>query len=85
MIPSGHCSYEGLKKSDLEVALDDFIAQHSSRLSNRSDLADYFKSRSKALGSPIKKERESVKDDIDKSLKVVKRRVAKAVEDVTSE
>ena len=74
-------SYKDLKKSDLEGALDEFIAEHSSRLANRSDLAGYFNSRSKALGSPVKKERES-KDDSDKPLKVAKRRITKAVEDI---
>ncbi|KAG5953353.1 hypothetical protein E4U53_005897 [Claviceps sorghi] len=78
-------SYESLKKSDLEVALDDFIAENSSRLADRPDLASYFNSRSKALGSPVKKERESVKDDAERPLKVAKRRVAKAIEDMVSE
>jgi hypothetical protein len=73
-------SYESLKKSDLEAALDEFIAEHSSRFANRSDLAGYFNSRSKALGSPVKKD--SVKDEVEKSLKVAKRKVSKAVEDI---
>jgi hypothetical protein len=76
-------SYESLKKSDLETALDDFIAQHSSRLSSRSDLAGYFKSSSKASASPVKKE--SIKDDVEKSLKVVKRRATKTAEELASE
>ncbi|KAK8925447.1 hypothetical protein VCV18_005876 [Metarhizium anisopliae] len=78
-------SYEGLKKSELEAALDEFIAENSSRLANRSDLAPYFTSRSKALGSPVKREKDSSKDESDKPLKVTKRRVTKALEELTSE
>lgn len=70
-------SYESLKKSDLETALDDFIAQHSDRLAKRSDLSSYFASRAKALGSPVKKE-----SDVEKTLKVAKRRVTKVAEEI---
>lgn len=82
MIANISISYESLKKSDLETALDEFIAQHASRLSSRSDLAGYFTSRAKALGSPVKKEKETVKEEVEKSLKVAKRRVTKAAEEV---
>ncbi|KAM0740313.1 hypothetical protein ACQRIT_005497 [Beauveria bassiana] len=78
-------SYKDLKKSDLEAALDDFISQHASRFSANPDLTGYFTSRSKALTSPIKKEKDSVKDDVEKSLKVVKRRVTKAADEIAAE
>ena len=78
-------SYKDLKKSDLEAALDDFIAQHSSRFSSNSDLAGYFASRSRTLTSPIKKEKETVKEEAEKGLKVVKRRVTKAAEEIAAE
>ncbi|EFY86220.1 hypothetical protein J3459_003829 [Metarhizium acridum] len=78
-------NYESLKKSELEVALDEFIAENSSRLANRSDLAPYFTSRSKALGSPVKKEKDSSKDESEKPLKIAKRRATKALEELTSE
>ena len=55
-----------------------------SRFANRSDLAGYFNSRSKAQGSPIKKERDS-KDDSEKPLKVAKRRATKALDELVSE
>lgn len=74
-------NYESLKKSDLEAALDEFIAEHSARLQNRSDLTGYFNSRSKALGSPVKKE--SVKEEAEKALKVTKRKASKATDDAT--
>ncbi|KAL3952941.1 hypothetical protein ACCO45_012884 [Purpureocillium lilacinum] len=78
-------NYESLKKSDLESALDEFIAEHTTRFSNRPDLQGYFNSRSKALGSPVKKERESLKDEAEKALKVAKRRVTKVAEELTSD
>ncbi|KHN96376.1 uncharacterized protein MAM_05665 [Metarhizium album ARSEF 1941] len=78
-------NYESLKKSELEVALDEFIAEHSSRLANRSDLTPYFNSRSKALGSPVKKEKDSSKDESEKPLRVAKRRANKALEELASE
>ncbi|KYK60678.1 hypothetical protein DCS_01816 [Drechmeria coniospora] len=76
--------YDGLKKMELESALDSFIAENASRLSVRSDLQGYFNSRSKALGSPVKRARESLKEEGDKALKVVKRRVTKTAEELTS-
>ncbi|RDA95784.1 hypothetical protein CP533_5173 [Ophiocordyceps camponoti-saundersi (nom. inval.)] len=54
----GMTEYDRLKKSELEVALDDFIPRHASSLASRSDLAGYFASRTKALASsPVKRER----------------------------
>ncbi|KAG6017901.1 hypothetical protein E4U43_008394 [Claviceps pusilla] len=81
----GLTNYESLKKTELEVALDEYIAENSSRFTSRPDLTSYFNSRSKALGSPVKKERESIKDDVEKPIKVAKRRVTKAIEDLASE
>jgi hypothetical protein len=72
-----------LKKVELEAALDDFLAENTERLSGRSELQGYYNSRSKALGSPVK--RETVKDEADKALKVVKKRASKATEDIAAE
>ncbi|RFU79159.1 cupin -type [Trichoderma arundinaceum] len=78
-------NYDGLKKTDLESALDDFIAGNSNRFSSRSDLSGYFNSRSKALGSPVKREsREPVKEELKEGLKSAKRRVTKAAEELIS-
>ncbi|KAG6039829.1 hypothetical protein E4U41_002032 [Claviceps citrina] len=78
-------NYENLKKGELEVALDEHITEHSSRFADHPDLTSYFNSRSKALGSPVKREREAIKDDVAKPLKVAKRRVTRAVEELASE
>ncbi|ATY62536.1 hypothetical protein A9K55_008312 [Cordyceps militaris] len=77
--------YKDYKKSDLEVALDDFISQHASRFSSNSDLTGYFTSRSKALGSPIKKEKDAIKEEVEKGFKVAKRRVTKAADEIAAE
>ena len=61
------------------------MAENSSKFSSRSDLTGYFNARSKALGSPVKKEVTAVKDEADKALKVVKRKASKAADDMTPE
>lgn len=72
-----------MKKVELEAALDDYLAEHTERLAGRSELQGYYNSRSKALGSPVK--RETVKDEADKALKVVKKRASKATEEIAAE
>ncbi|EHK41286.1 uncharacterized protein TrAtP1_004729 [Trichoderma atroviride] len=76
-------NYDGLKKSELETALDEFIAGNSSRFNSRSDLSGYFNSRSKAMGSPVKREsKEPIKEELEKGIKTIKRRATKAAEDL---
>lgn len=76
-------NYESYKKSELEAALDEYLAENSTKFSSRTNLTGYFNSRSKALGSPIKKEVNAAKDEADKALKVVKRKASKAIEEAT--
>ncbi|KOS20351.1 hypothetical protein ESCO_005480 [Escovopsis weberi] len=77
--------FESLKKSELETALDEYIARNSERFSSRSDLNGYFNSRSRALGSPVKKEpRESIKEEAERGLRSAKRKVLKPLEDLAS-
>ena len=78
-------SYESLKKSDLEARLDDFVAEHSTRFANEPSLTGYFNSRSRTLGSPVKREGQTLTDQIEKGLKVAKRKVSKLSEEITSE
>lgn len=78
-------SYESYKKTELETALDEYLAENSTKFSSRNDLAGYFNSRSKAMGSPVKKEVAAVKEDTDKALKVVKRKASKVAEDLNQE
>ncbi|KAF4455664.1 cytochrome P450 [Fusarium austroafricanum] len=76
----GLLDVDGYKKDDLGVALDNYLTENSSRFLANPDLAGYFNSRSKAQGSPIK--REVNRED---GLKVVRRRPSKPVEEITPE
>ncbi|GAB1315067.1 Rho termination factor N-terminal domain-containing protein [Madurella fahalii] len=48
--------YEGLRKSDLELVLDEYLSEHATQYQSNPKFNDYFKSRARAGGSPIKKE-----------------------------
>ena len=70
-------SYESFKKSELEVALDEYLTENSSRFSSDPKVAPYYTSRTKSSGSPIKK-------DVDaplEKLKVPRRRATKVPEE----
>ncbi|PFH55580.1 hypothetical protein XA68_17997 [Ophiocordyceps unilateralis] len=77
----GMTEFDRLKKTELELALDDFIPRHAASLSARSDLAGYFASRSRALGSPLKRLDESdaaaAAANTTRALRVPKRRVVR--------
>ncbi|KAL1837947.1 hypothetical protein VTJ49DRAFT_3242 [Mycothermus thermophilus] len=49
-------STEGFRKTDLELAIDEELSEHASRYQSDPRFADYFRSRARAGGSPIKKE-----------------------------
>ncbi|KAH7326291.1 hypothetical protein B0I35DRAFT_474952 [Stachybotrys elegans] len=80
-------NYESFKKTELEVALDEYLAENSARFSGNPDLSGYFNSRSRALGSPVKREpREpAVKEEAERAIKVAKRRVTKVAEEIAAE
>ncbi|KAH7266494.1 hypothetical protein FSOLCH5_012599 [Fusarium solani] len=73
----------GSKKDDLGIALDTYLSENSSRYLADPELAGYFNSRSKALGSPVK--REVMRYEADKPLKVSRRRTTKLSEEITPE
>ncbi|KAL2268722.1 hypothetical protein VTJ83DRAFT_3568 [Remersonia thermophila] len=47
---------EGLRKTDLELAIDEKLSEHATHYQADPRFADYFRSRARAGGSPIKKE-----------------------------
>ncbi|KAL2255510.1 hypothetical protein VTK26DRAFT_3209 [Humicola hyalothermophila] len=47
---------DGLRKSDLELAIDEHLSEHAAQYQSHPKFQDYFKSRARAGGSPIKKE-----------------------------
>lgn len=73
-------SIEGQRKIDLEVSLDDFLAENADKLANEPKVAPYYNSRAKAAGSPTK--RDAPKLDIKEGLKVAKRRATRTAQDV---
>ncbi|KAK5662726.1 hypothetical protein OQA88_6133 [Cercophora sp. LCS_1] len=66
--------YDGLRKNDLEVQLDEHIADNSTVFQSDPRFAPYFSSRARTAGSPVKKEAPE--------LKVSKRRATKAADDL---
>ncbi|KAI0456980.1 hypothetical protein F5B21DRAFT_120491 [Xylaria acuta] len=74
---TGLKNYDALKKVELELALDEFLAENAATFQLDPKLANYYASRARTIGSPIKK-------DIDgpvEKLKVARRRVTKAIEE----
>ncbi|KAL2015955.1 hypothetical protein VTK56DRAFT_4511 [Thermocarpiscus australiensis] len=68
--------YESLRKGELELAIDEYLSEHAAQFQSNPKLQDYYKSRARAGGSPVKKETHE--------LKVTKRRLAKAREEVVA-
>ncbi len=73
-------SYEGLRKTDLELAIDEHLSEHAARYQQDPRFVDYFKSRARAGGSPVKKEVLVLAES-----KVSRRRVPKPADDVVAE
>lgn len=56
-------SIDGIKKTELEIALEDYLVENESQLANEARLIPYYNRRSGA--SPVKKEPSSAHDEID--------------------
>ncbi len=69
-------SYESLKKTELELTLDEFISENADQYSSDTKLQPYFASRARTAGSPVKKEAPE--------LKVSKRRTKTASDEATA-
>ncbi|KAI1502566.1 cytochrome P450 [Biscogniauxia marginata] len=80
LVRRGGESYESLRKPELELALDEYLAENSSTFSSDSKLASYYASRARTIGSPIKKDVDAI---IEKP-KVSKRRATKVPDDLVS-
>ncbi|OTA95035.1 hypothetical protein M434DRAFT_231019 [Hypoxylon sp. CO27-5] len=76
---TGLKNYESLKKPELELALDEYLAENANTFSSDPKLANYYSSRARTAGSPVK--RDAVDGAVEK-LKVAKRRATKAVEEI---
>jgi len=72
-------SYDGLKKTEVEVALDSYLKENASAHSDNPRLEAFYRRRSES--SPVKKESSILPDAVDSKLRSVRRRVTKAAED----
>lgn len=75
---TGLKNYDSLKKVELELALDEFLAENTAIFQSDPKLANYYASRARTIGSPIKKD---VDAPIEKP-KVSRRRVTKLAEEI---
>ena len=73
-------SYEGLRKTDLELAIDEHLSENAARYQQDPRFTDYFKSRARAGGSPVKKEVLVLAES-----KVSRRRLPKPADEVVAE
>ncbi|KZF23333.1 hypothetical protein L228DRAFT_260174 [Xylona heveae TC161] len=75
--------YESLKKTDLEVALDEFLRANQSKFANESSLMPFYKRI--AAGSPVKKESVAATPDSEpKSAKPRSRKIVKVRDNIDS-
>lgn len=72
-------SYDGMKKTEVEVALDSYLKENVSAHSDNPKLEPYYRRRSES--SPVKKEAPSLLAEADSKLRSVRRRITKAAED----
>jgi hypothetical protein len=73
-------SFETFKKPELELALDEYLAENSTQFSSDPKLAPYYSSRARTIGSPVKRD-STASDGLGEKLKVAKRRATKAIEE----
>ncbi|KAI1105340.1 hypothetical protein F4804DRAFT_139866 [Jackrogersella minutella] len=75
-------NYEALKKSELELALDEYLAENADypSFSSNPKLANYYSSRARTVGSPVKRDSDGVLD----RPRIAKRRATKAPEEIVA-
>ncbi|KAH8820905.1 hypothetical protein F5884DRAFT_65916 [Xylogone sp. PMI_703] len=80
----GFKDYDGLKKQELEAALDSYLTQNSSQFSGDARLTPFYKRRADTI-SPIKKEPASTMSEIvETKIRPTKRRVTKVAEEIAN-
>ncbi|KAL3424100.1 hypothetical protein PVAG01_03381 [Phlyctema vagabunda] len=78
----GFTDYNGMRKVDLEIALDDYLTQNSTELSSDVRLQPYYKKRGDL--SPVKRELSSTVGEGDTAAKRVRRRTTKVAEELAN-
>ncbi|KAI1188124.1 hypothetical protein F5B17DRAFT_289631 [Nemania serpens] len=76
---SGLKNIDSLKKVELELALDEYLAENTSTFQSDPKLANYYASRARTIGSPIKKDVDAPAERLKVS---TRRRVTKAAEEI---
>ncbi|TVY93779.1 hypothetical protein LAWI1_G000585 [Lachnellula willkommii] len=74
--------YDGLKKTEIEVALDQYLRENADQYSGEARLTPFYKTRGRSESSPVKKELTSALSDVESKVRTTKRRVTKAAEEV---
>ncbi|KUI72819.1 hypothetical protein VM1G_08414 [Cytospora mali] len=79
----GLTNTDGMKKSDLETALDDYLAEKQSQFSSNPAAQPYYQARARAIGSPVKKDSsvDAPKPSRRRTVKQADRGVASTTED----
>jgi hypothetical protein len=77
---SSSYSYEPFKKTELELALDEHLAENTTQFQSDPKLQGYYSSRARAIGSPVKKDFTERAVD---TIRLAKRKATKALEDLT--
>ncbi|CAG8949829.1 hypothetical protein HYFRA_00004154 [Hymenoscyphus fraxineus] len=72
--------YEGMRKTEVEVALDEYLTENADKYSGDSRLDPYYNTKRKGH-SPVKRESASVISDLVPVSRVIKRRATRANED----
>ncbi|CAJ2502296.1 Uu.00g096900.m01.CDS01 [Anthostomella pinea] len=75
---AGLTNYETFKKTELELALDEHLAENSSLFSSDPKLANYYSSRARTIGSPFKRDADGPVE----KLRVSRRRATRAAEEL---
>ncbi|KAG0646894.1 hypothetical protein D0Z07_6200 [Hyphodiscus hymeniophilus] len=74
-------SHEGLKKTELEVELEDYLTKNKSQYLNDTRFSSFYNKR-RSESSPVKKEASSVLSEIENTTKAIRRRVTKAADEL---
>ncbi|ORY68770.1 uncharacterized protein BCR38DRAFT_507955 [Pseudomassariella vexata] len=82
---TGLTNYEGKRKPELELALDEYISENSTQFSSDPRLAPYFQSRARTVGSPVKQFKDEVAAPVPEGrLRIARRRTTRAIEDIVA-
>lgn len=73
-----------MKKTDVEVALDEYLRHNESTYGSDARLQPFYKTRGRGDSSPVKKELTSALSDVESKLRTTKRRVTKAAEELVA-